>query len=196
MEVAPTPRIFPPSAQLKSSSLCITLFLTTDIRFAIATFDYASCLRPQAYNTTQPKQQYYTSSTIVDMRVAAILLAGLSALAAAQTTAPDATEVAHSMAVAASIAASIQASKAASIISAERAGQTLSGEAHSQAVHNSAVLASALSAQTAEKSTIAAAEKSVLSEASKAKHSLSQELATATGELRLWNLWGRDVLIA
>jgi hypothetical protein len=128
------------------------------------------------------------------MRVTALLLAGLSALASAQLQPlrridargdAGATDQAASMIAAASAANAAAASHAAAIISSERAGQTLSGAAASEAAHNSAVLHSALSAQTALKSTIANAEKSVLSEASVAKHSLSMALATATGRLIL-----------
>jgi hypothetical protein len=124
------------------------------------------------------------------MRVTALLVAGLSALASAQLQPlrridarndAAATDQAASMIAAASAANAAAASHAAAIISSERAGQTLSGAAASEAAHNSAVLHSALSAQTALKSTIANAEKSVLSEASVAKHSLSMALATATG---------------
>ena len=122
------------------------------------------------------------------MRAFAIL-AGLSALAVAHPQVDqngqvytDATNLASVMAHSASAANAAAASRAAAIISSERAGQTLSGAAASQASHNAAVLSSALAAQTAQMSTISAAEQSVLSEQSKAMHSLSEALATATGK--------------
>lgn len=116
------------------------------------------------------------------MRVSVIILSGLSALAAAQGTVKDATEVAASMAAAATDAAAAAASHDAAIISSQVAGQTLSGEAAAQASHNAAVLSSGLAAQTSLKSHIASVEASVLSEQSLAKASLSAALATATGK--------------
>ena len=117
------------------------------------------------------------------MRISAFIF-GLSAVALAQqnnSPAPDATDVAASMAAAASSANAAALSDAQAAISSQRAHQTLSGEAASQAAHNSAVLASGLAAQTSLKSQIKSAEASVRSEEAEAKKSLSMLLATATG---------------
>ena len=124
------------------------------------------------------------------MRVSAIIF-GLSAMAAAQhgqnnSPPPDATDVAASMAAAASSANAAAIHGAEQQISSWRAGQTLSGEAASQAAHNSQVLESGLAAQNSLKSHIASAEASVRSEEAEAKKSLSAALASATGKRWLW----------
>ena len=126
------------------------------------------------------------------MRVSAILIASLSALAAAQGTVKDATEVASSLAAAATAAANSAKSHNAAIISSQVAGQTLSGAAAAaEASHNAAVLSSALAAQTSLKSHIKSAEASVLSEASLAKETLASILSTATGKFRNPIAWYR-----
>ncbi len=119
------------------------------------------------------------------MKFSLLVLAGLSAMVSAQTTAiPNATQMAASMASAASAAAKSAQDSALSNISAQRASQTLVGEAASQAAVNSQAQLSALSQISALQGTIASAEASVLSVQKTAIASLSKQVATATGKYR------------
>lgn len=116
------------------------------------------------------------------MRSLALLVASLGAFALASNA--DPTNAISSMAAAASKAAAAAESSFASEISSERAGQTLSGAAASEASHNSQVYAAATSAQAHESSIISVAEASVLSQESKQIASLKSVEATATGEFK------------
>ena len=113
------------------------------------------------------------------MRVAAIIISGLATFAAAAT---PATAQQNSIISAAKSAESAALHSAELKISSERAHQTLSGAAASQAKHNSKVLASALAAASNEASLIAHAESLVKSEESKAEASISKAIAKATGK--------------
>lgn len=166
--------------------LPFSITLSINYRHSLTYLSNDASLAPSSLHRTPIQTHAYKFSIFksTKMRVTALLIAGLSALASAHPNIVAATDQAASMIAAASRTNAAAASHAAAIISSERAAQTLSGAAASQAAHNSLVLASALAAQTAERSTIANAEKSVLSEASVAKHSISMALATATGMFR------------
>ncbi|KAK3711465.1 hypothetical protein LTR37_009644 [Vermiconidia calcicola] len=126
------------------------------------------------------------------MRFSTFALAGLSAYASAQATTPiPATEQLASMAAAASRDNADAAATMAGQVSSWVAGQTLSGEAASQAAHNSDVLQSALSDISALQGTIKSAEASVLRDASMQAASITAALATATDASALNSLSDR-----
>ena len=100
------------------------------------------------------------------MRVLALIISGLGLASAAQKTDAGAQE--SSLIAAAHAAETAALNSAINAISAQRAAQTLKGEAADQAAHNSDVLASAQAAASRQYSIIAQAESSVLSEASRA----------------------------